>query len=232
MERSTLPWLLTVLLTILCATMWARSGEQSRRTRDQLSRARDEAAEFRHGYIKEQALLEAVEHERAQKEALAKGLQERVDAHSAVDAEQQRLMEALSKKLSEQEGDIERGANQVVTVNLHDEILFKSGEAELSAKGREVLSRLGDVLKSLTDKQILVGGHTDDNPIHTARFASNWELSTARATSVVHHLADTVGVDPAKLTAAGYSQYHPREHDRAKNRRIEILLIPVAGGKK
>ena len=85
---------------------------------------------------------------------------------------------------------------------------------------------VGDVFKPLKDKQILVGGHTDDAPIHTARFPSNWELSTARAVNVVHFLADSVGVDPAKLTAAGYSQYHPRSSERAQNRRIEILLIP------
>ena len=117
-------------------------------------------------------------------------------------------------------------ANQIVTVHLADEILFGSGEAELSKHGKEVLTRVGDVLKPLTDKQILVGGHTDDAPIHTAHFASNWELSTARAVNVVHHLTDVVGVDPRKLTAAGYSQYHPRGSDRAQNRRIEILLIP------
>ena len=61
-------------------------------------------------------------------------------------------------------------------------------------------------------------------------FPSNWELSTARAVNVVHFLADTAGVDPAKLTAAGYSQYHPRGSERALNRRIEILLIPQLGG--
>ena len=95
-------------------------------------------------------------------------------------------------------------------MHLADEILFSSGEADLSKHGKEVLGRVGDVFKPLTDKQILVGGHTDDAPIHTARFPSNWELSTARAVNVVHFLADNVGVDPRKLTAAGYSQYHPR----------------------
>jgi chemotaxis protein MotB len=233
MERSnTLPWLLVILLAVLCAAMWAEHGDEQRQSRGELAKARDEAAEFRHSFFKEQATLEAVDREREQKDALAKTLQERVAAHSAADAEQQRLMEALSKKLSEAEGDVERDANQVVTVNLHDEILFKSGEADLSPKGKEVLTRVGDVLKPLQDKQILVGGHTDDNPIHTQRFPSNWELSTARALSVVHHLVDTVGVDPDKLTAAGYSQYHPRAREKAKNRRIEILLVPVAAAKK
>src|SRR6185312_6396299 len=129
--------------------------------------------------------------------------------------------------LAAAEGDVSSSGG-IVTVHLESEILFPSGEAELSKHGKEVLQRVGDVLKPLKDKQILVGGHTDDAPIHTARFPSNWELSTARAVNVVHFLADTVGVEPAKLTAAGYSQYHPRSSERAQNRRIEILLIPMA----
>src|SRR5258707_864586 len=84
-------------------------------------------------------------------------------------------------------------------------ILVAAGEAERSKHGKEGRARVGDVFKPLKEKQILVGGHTDDAPIHTARFPSNWELSTARAVNVVHFLADAVGVDPAKLTAAGYS---------------------------
>ena len=134
-------------------------------------------------------------------------------------------MDDLRKKLDAKEGDVSSSGG-IVTVHLESEILFPSGEAELSKRGKEVLARVGDVLKPLKDKQILVGGHTDDAPIHTARFPSNWELSTARAVNVVHFLADNAGVDPAKLTAAGYSQYHPRSADRAQNRRIEILLIP------
>ena len=144
---------------------------------------------------------------------------------AAADLDQQKLMEDLRKKLDAKEGDVSSKGG-IVTVHLESEILFPSGEAELSKHGKEVLARVGDVFKPLEDKQILVGGHTDDAPIHTARFPSNWELSTARAVNVVHFLADTVGVDPAKLTAAGYSQYHPRSTERAQNRRIEILLIP------
>jgi chemotaxis protein MotB len=149
-----------------------------------------------------------------------------VSQKAAEDLEQQKLIDELKKKIDAKEGDVS-SANQIVTVHLADEILFASGEAELSKHGKEVLSRVGDVLKELKDKQILVGGHTDDQPIRTSRFPSNWELSTARAVNVVHHLTDTVGVDPHQLTAAGYSQYHPRGGDRAKNRRIEILLIPI-----
>ena len=150
-----------------------------------------------------------------------------VSQKAAADLDQQKLMDDLRKKLDAKPRATCRRGGGIVTVHLESEILFPSGEAELSKQGKEVLARVGDVLKPLQDKQILVGGHTDDAPIHTARFPSNWELSTARAVNVVHFLADTVGVDPAKLTAAGYSQYHPRGSNRAHNRRIELLLVPT-----
>jgi chemotaxis protein MotB len=220
-----LPWLLAILLAVICATLLVHIGDQRRRDRDNLARARDEAAEFRGDYFKQQATLADVDKDRAAQAATLQQLATHVSQKAAADLDQQKLMDDLRKKLDAKEGDVSSGGG-IVTVHLESEILFASGEAELSKRGKELLARVGDVLKPLENKQILVGGHTDDAPIHTARFASNWELSTARAVNVVHFLADTVGVEPAKLTAAGYSQYHPRSSDRAQNRRIEILLIP------
>jgi chemotaxis protein MotB len=221
-----LPWLLAILLAVLCATLLIHIGDQRRRDKDNLARARDESAEFRGAYFKEQATLSDVDKERAAQAATLQQLATHVAQKAAADVDQQKLMDDLRKKLESKEGDVSSSGG-IVTVHLESEILFPSGESDLSKRGKEVLARVGDVLKPLKDKQILVGGHTDDAAIHTARFPSNWELSTARAVNVVHFLADNAGVDPAKLTAAGYSQYHPRSADRAQNRRIEILLIPV-----
>ncbi|HEY2743501.1 MAG TPA: OmpA family protein [Polyangia bacterium] len=220
-----LPWLLALLLAILCGTLLVRIGDQRRRDKDSLAKARDESAEFRGAFFKTQAALSDVDKDRAAQAATLQQLATHVSQKAAADLDQQKLMDDLRKKLDAKEGDVSSGGG-IVTVHLESEVLFPSGEAELSKRGKEVLARVGDVFKPLKDKQILVGGHTDDAPIHTARFPSNWELSTARAVNVVHFLADDVGVDPAKLTAAGYSQYHPRGSDRALNRRIEILLIP------
>ena len=220
-----LPWLLAILLAVLCTTLLIHIGDQRRRDKDNLARARDESAEFRGAYFKEQATLADLDKERAAQAATLQALATHVSQKAAADLDQQKLMDDLRKKLDAKEGDVSSKGG-IVTVHLESEILFPSGEAELSKHGKEVLARVGDVFKPLTDKQILVGGHTDDAPIHTARFPSNWELSTARAVNVVHFLVDSVGVDPAKLTAAGYSQYHPRSSERAQNRRIEILLIP------
>jgi len=142
-----------------------------------------------------------------------------------------RLIAELRSKLDIKDGEVSSDANRIA-VNLVDQILFKSGEAELAPRGIEVLGKVGAVLKTLTDKQLLIGGHTDDRPIHTERFPSNWELSAARAVNVVHHLIDVVGVDPQRIAAAAYSEFHPRGRKKAKNRRIEILLTPIVEVKK
>ena len=81
-----------------------------------------------------------------------------------------------------------------------------------------------------TPNGIRIEGHTDDVPIRTAKFASNWELSTARASAVVAYLAGSGGLAPERLSAAGYGEYHPRvpndnAENRAKNRRIDIVIL-------
>jgi chemotaxis protein MotB len=120
-------------------------------------------------------------------------------------------------------------------VDLVNEILFDSGEAELRDAGREVLTRVGEILNNVTDRQINVQGHTDFVTIGgrlAQRYATNWELSSARAVNVVRFLQETVGVDPARLAATGLSEYRPRadnstDEGRRLNRRIEILLAPL-----
>ena len=97
-----------------------------------------------------------------------------------------------------------------------------------------MLDRVAEILRKITDRQIKVEGHTDNVPIGPAiidRFPTNWELSTARATTVVRHLQER-GLDSKLLSAEGYSEYRPvasneTEEGRAKNRRIEIVLIPL-----
>jgi chemotaxis protein MotB len=120
-------------------------------------------------------------------------------------------------------------------VILQGEVLFASGSDELSAAGRHALAELGAPLGALLaaepDQMILVGGHTDDRPIANARFATNWELSAARATAVARALVG-VGVPNVRVVAAGFGPYHPRrpnksDDDRRRNRRIEVLLVPM-----
>lgn len=114
-----------------------------------------------------------------------------------------------------------------ISFRINDAILFPSGEAELGNSGVRVLERLLPTLAA-TPHQLIVEGHTDDQPIGTLRFPSNWELSTARAARVVRYF-ERRGIDPARLRATGYAATRPiadnrDPQQRSRNRRVELIL--------
>ena len=109
--------------------------------------------------------------------------------------------------------------------------LFKPGGAQLTPEARPVLDEIVKIVKKKGDHKIFIQGHTDDVPIHTKKFESNWELSAVRATSVLRYFYDK-GIDPEKLTATGYADTFPMvpnntKEGRAKNRRIEFVLEKI-----
>jgi chemotaxis protein MotB len=117
-----------------------------------------------------------------------------------------------------------------LVLQLPNEVLFESGQAELKSAGKAALQQIATALHSLPDRQFQVSGHTDNVPISTGQYPSNWELSAKRAINVVKLLIEQ-GVGPQQLSAAGYGEFDPivgNESDagRAKNRRIEITLQP------
>jgi chemotaxis protein MotB len=113
-------------------------------------------------------------------------------------------------------------------IEINTDILFPSGSSSFSAAAEPVLDKLADVLKPFPNP-IRVEGHTDDRPIKTAAFPSNWELSAARSASVVHEFTQA-GIDPLRLEIVGFGQYHPRQSNetaegRNANRRVAILVL-------
>ncbi len=122
-----------------------------------------------------------------------------------------------------------------LSVNVLDEILFDSGSAAIKEGGREVLRQLSEALSRVEGQGIVIEGHTDDVPITGAlsqRFHTNWELSAARATAVVRYLQEQGGVPGDRLSAVGFGPYRPVDTNdtpegRARNRRIEIKLVPL-----
>lgn len=185
---------------------------------------------------------------------------------------------ALQAKLAEavgQNGEVTT-ADGAVKLELVDQILFPTGEADLTQSGKDVLAKVGAALKEINDKQIWVQGHTDDQPIYVKKpkpaapeppkgkpgkakpgagpgpgkdkpdpkakpdpkkpetndavlpFVTNWELSAARALTVVHYLQDDAKIDPTRLAAVAFGEYRPVSKNKAKNRRIEIVLYPRA----
>lgn len=116
-----------------------------------------------------------------------------------------------------------------IIVRFADRVLFDLGKAELKEEAKEVLGRIGSLLSRLPN-HVRVEGHTDNLPIKTATFPSNWELSTARATSVIRYLIEDSGLRPNMLSAAGYGEYRPIETNateagRAANRRVDIVIL-------
>jgi chemotaxis protein MotB len=131
--------------------------------------------------------------------------------------------QGISKKLDAK--ITERG----LVVNLADSLLFQSGSADLSAKAQEILDRLADIIFA-TKKQIRVEGHTDNMPIHTARYQSNWQLSTDRATNVIIYWISKYPSQAANLSAAGYGEFKPiasndTPEGRTLNRRVDLVIL-------
>jgi len=120
--------------------------------------------------------------------------------------------------------------NGNVYVSLEEKLLFKSGSDVVDPKGKEALKTLAKVLNSTKDISVMIEGHTDNVPIKTKRFKDNWDLSTARATSIVRILTEN-GFDSRRITASGRGKFHPVKTNenpkgRASNRRTEVILSP------
>lgn len=118
-----------------------------------------------------------------------------------------------------------------VYVSMSDKLLFKSGSAGVETKGQDALKKLGEVLARQHDIDILIEGHTDNVPIKTSLYKDNWDLSVARATSIVRLLSDQHKITPTRLTASGKGEYFPvasndTAEGKARNRRTEIILSP------
>jgi chemotaxis protein MotB len=177
----------------------------------------------------------SLEQQKSAVEQQAGSLQQQNARLIAASQQQQRQYQALVSKLS---SEVQKGQLQVkqyqnmLTVELAEQVFFDSGRATLKPEGKKALKAVGEALKGLDDKIIRVVGHTDNKPIKKslqATFPSNWELSVARAATVVRFLQG-VGVPPEGMIASGRAEYDPigpndTPEGRQKNRRIEIMLL-------
>jgi chemotaxis protein MotB len=125
--------------------------------------------------------------------------------------------------------DITTRRGQIVLA-LATDVLFDEGKTDIKAEGKTAIGEVAAALKGVGGRRFQVAGHTDTFPIHNKDFPSNWELSTARAVAVVKLLVEK-GVKADQLSAAGYAEFDPAQSNkdntgRAKNRRIEIVLVP------
>jgi chemotaxis protein MotB len=144
---------------------------------------------------------------------------------------QRKLHKALGKEIERQEVVL-RMTPEGFIISLHELGFFDSGEAKLMPGAGDKVKRIAEVLMQY-GLDMRVEGHTDDIPIHNAQFASNWDLSTARAMAVAMMLVNESGVDPQRISIAGYAQYHPAASNdtpegRRANRRVDIVVVSSA----
>lgn len=222
-QAWTFAGIFTALLVI--GVLGLSSWEKSQRLKDtqkelEAARAAVEQAAAQAGEVKNQL---------AQTQSRIEQLQQEKDAvaqvHKGLEEEMREALESKEVTISELQGKL--------TVNILDRILFDSGEAVLKPDGAKVLEQIASVLAQYPKRQIHVVGHTDNVPIRAAaraRFASNWELSMARATAAVRFLSDKAGVDPKRMGAVGYGEFRPiadnaTPEGRARNRRIAVVIL-------
>lgn len=171
------------------------------------------------------ALASSLAEARARMEELRRA-QAAADARAALFRD---LALRLRKMIDAGELEIKLRSGRMVLA-LPTDVLFDSGKAKLSSRGKEAIAQVSSVLGTLKDRRFQVAGHTDTDPIRYSGFDSNWELSSARALQVVKVLVDS-GMSPATLSTAGYGEFDPvavndSPDQKAKNRRIEITLQP------
>lgn len=140
----------------------------------------------------------------------------------------ERLEPVLAEGLDDVEIEIiedERG----LVMSLPESATFSIGSADLTVAAQELLARIANTLQP-TGARVRIEGHTDNTTIRGGRYRSNWELSTARASAVVAFMVSATGFEPARLSAAGYGEFHPRTSNddaegRARNRRVDVVVI-------
>jgi chemotaxis protein MotB len=164
---------------------------------------------------------------------LERTIAEREAAQQALERARTELVQQLQAEI--QRGDVFvrlRGSDLVVDVS--DKVLFDPGEAEIREGGRDVLKQVARTLRRVPGRVFQVGGHTDSTAIVSKdvreKYPTNWELSVARATTVVRYLSEKQGVPGKQLVAAGFARFRPvasnhTKKGRARNRRIEIAVL-------
>ena len=178
----------------------------------------------------EKAKIDRLNKELEAREQRVQELQDLVDKKDAAIANLKKRIEDALLGFDKDELTVEMRDGKLY-VSLSEKLLFKSGSAAVDAKGKDALEKLAGVLAKQTDVEILVEGHTDDDPISTACVKDNWDLSVLRATSIVRILKENKDIKPSRFIASGRGEFVPvasndNSEGKSKNRRTEIILAP------
>ncbi len=141
-----------------------------------------------------------------------------------------RKMQQSIDRLDSEDGIRVSYSDMGITISLDNTVLFRSGSAAVTSEGRLVLQKIVSNVLKLISNPVRIEGHTDNDPIHTEKYPSNWELSTARAVNVLKYLAEKGDILPKRLSAVGYGESKPlvlndTEDHKRLNRRVEIVIV-------
>lgn len=227
---------LSVALLAGCGVPQEKYDADMKALQDQIAQSQDQLANAN-------AELAGLRSEKGNLEAQLDQLQKDIDRLSGESSANAKLAAAAKKRLDTFQKMLERFRSMVesgklkikivnnkMVVEMASAILFPSGSDKLSDEGVEALTQVAGILAEIKDRTFQVAGHTDNVPIKNRHFKSNWDLSSARAVSVVKHLVEN-GVPQGNISAAGYGETQPvgdnaTEEGKAQNRRIEIVLQP------
>ncbi|MBL9135217.1 MAG: OmpA family protein [Verrucomicrobiales bacterium] len=217
-------WMIFIALAVTGAV--GLLGVAAWRSHQQVAVAQADAAALKQSAAAQTArLAEAWEEVRAARER-AEALSEKV---ATATKSQERLESEMRAALASRDIAISELQGRL-TLTILDRILFDSGAAELKPEGMQVLDEIAGILSRFTNRWVQVAGHTDNVPIRV-KYASNWELSAARALAAVRHLTEKAGVDPRRVSAVACGEFQPiadnaTPEGRARNRRIALVVLP------
>ena len=182
-----------------------------------------------------------LDHETQSNKMITGKLRDQIEVLENMNKEKEKALNELSRQADQIENqlraEIENGEITLkryktkTIINIDNSILFDSGQAMLKKKVRKSLVKIARAINKYPENNIQIEGHTDNVPIHTERFPSNWELSSSRALAVFRFFVDQTDMDPRKLSAVGYGEYHPLAPNDTKgnkrmNRRVDIVILP------
>jgi len=150
---------------------------------------------------------------------------------SELERAKRELEESLKKEIGEYKAKLQMTERGLV-ITFVSEIFFDSGKDTVKEDGKTTLNKVAEVLnRDVPNSAVAVEGHTDNDPIKYSGWKSNWELSSARALAVLHYMVDECNVEPQRLSANGYGEFHPvvlndSMQNKQKNRRVEIVILP------
>jgi chemotaxis protein MotB len=229
-KGSWLAWVAAIIMGASALSLFALWNSDRNHAREELQALQNNLDQARTELTNAQTQIQSGQEQvaalKTQIADLEKQKQQVTQSSRTLEDEMRSQLESKDVTISKLQGKL--------TVNILDNVMFDSGEAILKPDGEAVMKKIAAILSEHPQITIQVVGHTDNVPIRPAghtRFASNWELSTARALAAVHFLTEQSGIDPRRVGAAGYGEFRPvadnsTSEGRGKNRRIAITILP------